>query len=78
MGLAVKESIVREATWTQKLINELLMSMTFNLADTSNAVTFIVAYGSTRGNTRMWFGRILMILLLVECPAATIYFFNRY
>ena len=45
VGLAVKESIIREATWTQELTNERLMSMTFNLTGKSNAVTFIVAYG---------------------------------
>ena len=45
--LAVKESIVREATWTQELPNERLMSMTFNLAGKSNAITFVVAYGPT-------------------------------
>ena len=47
VGLAVKESIIREATWTQELTNERLMSMTFNLTGKSNAVTFIVAYGPT-------------------------------
>ena len=47
VGLAVKESIVREATWTQELTNERLMSMTFNLTGKSNAVTFVVAYGPT-------------------------------
>ena len=54
MGLAVKESIIREATWTQELTNERLMSMTFNLTGKSNAVTFIVAYGPTNtvSNTR--------------------------
>ena len=54
MGLAVKESIIREATWTQELTNERLMSMTFNLTGKSNAVTFIVAYGPTDtvSNTR--------------------------
>ena len=31
VGLAVKESIIREATWTQELTNERLMSMTFQL-----------------------------------------------
>ena len=45
VGLAVKESILREATWTQELTSERLMSMTFNLADKSNAITFVVAYG---------------------------------
>ena len=52
--LAVKESIIREATWTQELTNERLMSMTFNLTGKSNAVTFIVAYGPTDtvSNTR--------------------------
>ena len=45
--LAVKESIVREASWTQKLTNKRLMSMTFNLAGKSNAITFLVAYGPT-------------------------------
>ena len=54
VGLAVKESIVREATWTQELTNERLMSMTFNLTGKSNAVTFVVAYGPTDtvSNTR--------------------------
>ncbi|CAN0156253.1 unnamed protein product, partial [Ascophyllum nodosum] len=47
VGLAVKESIVPEATWTQKLTNDRLMSMTFNLAGKSNAITFLVAYGPT-------------------------------
>ena len=45
VGLPVKESIIREATWTQELTNERLMSMTFNLTGKSNAVTFIVTYG---------------------------------
>ena len=54
VGLAVKESIVREATWTQELTNERLMSMTFYLAGKSNAITFVVAYGPTDtvSNTR--------------------------
>ena len=54
VGLAVKESIIREATWTQELTNERLMSMTFNLTGKSNAVTFVVAYGPTDtvSNTR--------------------------
>ena len=47
VGLAVKESVIREATWTHKLTNERLMSMTFNLTGKSNAVTFVVAYGPT-------------------------------
>ena len=52
--LAVKESVIREATWTQELTNERLMSMTFNLTGKSNAVTFVVAYGATDtvSNTR--------------------------
>ena len=54
VGLAVKESIIREAMWTQELTNERLMSMTFNLTGKSNAFTFIVAYGpiDTVSNTR--------------------------
>ena len=54
VGLAVKECIIREATWTQELTNERLMSITFNLTGKSNAVTFIVAYGPTDtvSNTR--------------------------
>ena len=47
MSLAVKEYIIREATWTQELTNERLMSMTFNLAGKSSAITFVVAYGPT-------------------------------
>ena len=46
VGLAGKESIIREATWTQELTNERLISMTFNLTGKSNAVTFIVAYST--------------------------------
>ena len=45
--LAVRESVVREATWAQELTNERLMSMTSNLAGKSNAITFVVAYGLT-------------------------------
>ena len=54
VGLAVKESIIRGATWTQELTNERLMSMTFNLTGKSNAITFVVAYGPTDtvSNTR--------------------------
>ena len=54
VGLAVKEPIIREATWTQKLTNERLMSMTFNLTGKSNVITFVVAYGPTDtvSNTR--------------------------
>ena len=47
VGLEVKESIIREATWTQELTSERLMSMTFNLTGKSNAVTFVVAYDPT-------------------------------
>ena len=47
VGLAVKESVVRGATWAQELTNERLMSMTFNLAGKSNAIAFVVAYGLT-------------------------------
>ena len=54
VGLAVKEFIIHEATWTQELANERLMSMTFNLTGKSNAVTFAMAYGPTDtvSNTR--------------------------
>ena len=54
VGLAAKESIIREATWTQELTNERLMSTTFNLTGKSNAVTFVLAYGPTDtvSNTR--------------------------
>ena len=54
VGLAVKEPIIREATWTQELTNERPMSMTFNFTGKSNAVTFAVAYGPTDtvSNTR--------------------------
>ena len=47
VGLVVKESIVREATWTQELTNDRLMSMTFNLAGKSNAIAFVVAFSPT-------------------------------
>ena len=46
-GLAVNTFIIREATWTQELTNERLMSITFNLTGKFNAVTFVVAYGPT-------------------------------
>ena len=54
VGLAVKESIIRKATWTQELTNARLMSMTFNSTGKSNAVNFVVAYGpiDTVSNTR--------------------------
>ena len=54
VGLAVKESIIRGATWTQELTNERLMSMTLNLTGKSNAITFVVAYDPTHtvSNTR--------------------------
>ena len=42
---AVKESIIREATWTQELTNERLVS--FNLVGKSDAITFVVEYGLT-------------------------------
>ena len=79
MGLAVKESIIRGATWTQELTKERLISMTFNLTGKSNAIAFVVAYDPTDtvSNTReqkMCFGRIWKVLL-VECPAATICLF---
>ena len=77
VGLAVKESIIREVTRTQELSNERLMPMTFNLIGKFNAVTFVVAYGPTdivSNNRRVCFGRIRKVLL-VECPAATICLF---
>ena len=87
VGLVAKGLIVREATWTQELMNERLVSVVgrdrmseasgrgvyrprsyvdtgayerapdvddFQLGDTSNAITFIVAYGPTDtvSNTR--------------------------
>ena len=54
VGLAVKESIIRGATWIQELTNERLMSMTSNLVGKSKAITFVVAYGPTDtvSNTR--------------------------
>ena len=53
MELAVMESIIREATGTQELTNECLMSTTFNLAGKYKAIIF-VAYGPTGtvSNTR--------------------------
>ena len=79
VGLTVKESIIREDTWTQELTNERLISMAFNLTGKSNAVTFVVAYGptDTGSNTREQkdvFRRIWKVLL-VECPATTICMF---
>ena len=49
-----KKPIVREATWTQELTKERLISMTFNFTVKSNAITFVVAYGPTDivSNTR--------------------------
>ena len=78
--LAVKESIIREATWTQELTNERLTSTTFNLTGKSNAVTFVMAYGPTDtvSNTREQKDEFWGIwkVLLVECPAATICLFE--
>ena len=54
VGLAVKESIIREGTWTQELTSERLMSMTFNLTGKSNAITFVVAYGPTDTVSNTW------------------------
>ena len=61
--LAVKEAIVREATWTQELTNVRLMSMIFNLAGKSNAISFLWHMARQIlcpicGNRRMYFGRI--------------------
>ena len=47
VGLAVKESIVREAVWTQELTNERLISMTFSLVGKFNPIILVVAYGPT-------------------------------
>ncbi|CAM9708979.1 unnamed protein product, partial [Sphacelaria rigidula] len=47
VGFAVKKSIMSKATWTQALISERLMSMTFNLAGKSNAATSVVVYAHT-------------------------------
>ena len=63
MRLAVKEAIVREATWTQELTSVRLMSMIFNLAGKSNAITFFLHMARQIlcpicGNKRMCFGRI--------------------
>ena len=54
VGLAVKESIICVAIWTQELTNERLLSLTSNLAGKSNAITFVVAYDPiyTVPNTR--------------------------
>ena len=41
----VKEIIVSKSTWTQKLTNECLVPMTFNLAGKSSVITFFLAYG---------------------------------
>ena len=55
VGLAVKKSIVHEATWTQELTNERLMSMIFNLVGKSNPVTFVVTYGPTDTVSNTWY-----------------------
>ena len=47
IGLVIRKSIIREVTWTQMLTNERLMSMTFDLAGKSNAITFVVAHDPT-------------------------------
>ena len=47
VGLAVKEFIVRKATWTQELTNEHLRSMTFNLTGKSDAITFVAEHVPT-------------------------------
>ena len=65
--LAVKESVVREATWTQELTNERLVLMTFNLAGKSNESLLLwhmaqQALCPIRENRRMHFGRIWIVL----------------
>ena len=67
MRLAVKESVVREATWTQELTNERLVLMTFNLAGKSNESLLLwhmaqQALCPIRENRRMHFRRIWIVL----------------
>ena len=82
MGLAIKESIVREATWSQELMKELLMSMTFNLADTSNAITFFMAYSPTDtvSNTREQKNAVWedLDIAVSRVPGSDYSFFYRY
>ena len=60
VGLVVKVSIIREATWSQKLTNERLMSITFNLAGKS--LSLLLRHMAQQilcpihGNRRMRFG----------------------
>ena len=55
IGLAEKESITREATGTQELTNECLMSMSFNLADKFDG-TNSALYAGTEGYVLGGFG----------------------
>ena len=54
------------------------MSMTFNLAGKSNAITFVVAYGPTDTVSNKWEQKDAfwadLDSVLIECPAATIFF----
>ena len=49
VGLAVKESIVQEATWTQELTNERLMPMTFNFCCGIWPDIYCIQYAGTEG-----------------------------
>ena len=47
MGLAVKESICSNSTYTTEYVDERLMAMRFEISDQSGAVNFISAYAPT-------------------------------
>ena len=47
LGERSSSLIIYKATYTQEFTNERLMSITFNLASKSNAITFVVAYDPT-------------------------------
>ena len=47
VGLAVKESICRNSTYTTKYVDECLMAMRFEISGQSGAVEFVSAYAPT-------------------------------
>ena len=61
--------------WTQELMNERLISTIFHLAGKSNAINFVVEYGSTYTVSKTWEQKDAFWadfdILFVEFSAAT-------
>ena len=50
VGLAIRETICRKSVYTQRLIDERLMSMRFELTSESVTINLVVAYAPTEAN----------------------------